>query len=434
MKKLRLLLSFSLFVFSVTCIAQQGYDWGSNKPEAQGNWVFVNNHVKAKMFAEALPKVEWLLANTPNLHEDLYKQALKVYESLEKSEKDPARQIVLQDSVLSLYDTRIEKFGNEASTLNRKGLVAFKYLYERKTHLNELYNLYKKIFELNGDTAYSYHAYYYMLVTCDKSKAGDLTEDEVLATYFYLSDFLDAERTAAAGNDKKIALADKIQNQIDVSLERCVVMNCEKIVTIFDQKFAENPKDLALAKKIYRLSARAECNDAPLTTKALELINELEPSVGLSKSMAALYLSREQYNEAIGQYKRGVSLTSDPATKAELYLDLAKVYARLGQKSVSRDYATQCANTGFLTKEAYTHIGDLYFYSFEDCKSEDVLQTRAIYIAAYEMYQKANNGAKMSEAQKNFPSAEEIFTRNKEVGQSVNTGCWVNETVALRKR
>lgn len=432
MKKLQLL--FALIFFSGLSIAQQGYDWGSNKPEAQGNWVFVNNHIKAKMYVEALPKVQWLLVNTPNLHEDLYKQAIKVYESLEKIEKDPTRQVLLQDSVLTLYNTRIEKFGNEASTLNRKGLVAFQYLYERKANLNELYSLYKKIFELNGNKAYSYHAYYYMLVTCDKSKSGDLSEDEVLSTYFYLSDFLDTERTSAAGNEKKIALADKIQNQIDVSLERCVVMNCEKIMTIFDQKFSENPKDLALAKKIYRLSARAECNDASLTTKSIELINELEPSVGLSKSMATLYLSREQYNDAIAQYKKAVSLTSDPATKAELFMDLAQVHSRLGQKSLSRDYARQCAATGFMTKEAYTHIGDLYFYSFDDCKTDDVLQTRSIYIAAYEMYEKANNGAKMTEAKKNFPSAEEIFTRNKEVGQAISTGCWVNETVSLRKR
>jgi len=29
---------------------------------------------------------------------------------------------------------------------------------------------------------------------------------------------------------------------------------------------------------------------------------------------------------------------------------------------------------------------------------------------------------------------EEIFNENMEVGESMNTGCWINETVTLNKR
>ena len=50
------------------------------------------------------------------------------------------------------------------------------------------------------------------------------------------------------------------------------------------------------------------------------------------------------------------------------------------------------------------------------------------------MYRRAGLGDKANQAKAQFPSMEEIFNENLEVGESLNTGCWINENVTLSKR
>ena len=57
-----------------------------------------------------------------------------------------------------------------------------------------------------------------------------------------------------------------------------------------------------------------------------------------------------------------------------------------------------------------------------------------MFIAAYEMYKRAGDTKKMHGAKTQFPSKEEIFTNNFEVGQSLPVGCWINESVRLQSR
>ena len=73
--------------------------------------------------------------------------------------------------------------------------------------------------------------------------------------------------------------------------------------------------------------------------------------------------------------------------------------------------------------------------SYEDCKGgKSRVNDRLVFIAAYNMYRRAWLGDKASQAKAQFPSMEEIFNENLEVGESLNTGCWINENVTLSKR
>ena len=50
------------------------------------------------------------------------------------------------------------------------------------------------------------------------------------------------------------------------------------------------------------------------------------------------------------------------------------------------------------------------------------------------MFKRAGLNTKAAQAKAQFPSMEEIFNENLEVGESLNTGCWINEKVTLSKR
>lgn len=83
-------------------------------------------------------------------------------------------------------------------------------------------------------------------------------------------------------------------------------------------------------------------------------------------------------------------------------------------------------------KEMYSLIGDLYFNS--NCDSDNKLESRLKYLAAYKYYEKAGNTTSMISCENQFPSVEEMFLSNKNVGSQINTGCWINEIVVLKSR
>ena len=77
----------------------------------------------------------------------------------------------------------------------------------------------------------------------------------------------------------------------------------------------------------------------------------------------------------------------------------------------------------------------MYYNSFNDCKGlENPVHDKAVYMAAYEMFRRAGDSAGMKRAQAQFPTMEEIFTYNIEEGSSYKIGCWINETVKIKKR
>ena len=84
---------------------------------------------------------------------------------------------------------------------------------------------------------------------------------------------------------------------------------------------------------------------------------------------------------------------------------------------------------------AYKLIGNLYMTSYEDCKeSKSRVEDRLEFIAAYNMFKKGGLISQANQAREQFPSMEELFNENLEIGQTMNVGCWIKENVVLNKR
>ncbi|MFT4900314.1 MAG: hypothetical protein ACI9U0_002116 [Flavobacteriales bacterium] len=80
------------------------YNWGDNLNTAKSSWMFLQNAVDEKNYKVAVPKLNWLLKNTPDLNISLYISGAKILEKSVKAEKDAVRKTTLQDSILWLYD------------------------------------------------------------------------------------------------------------------------------------------------------------------------------------------------------------------------------------------------------------------------------------------------------------------------------------------
>lgn len=423
----RLLVLITLITFSLNIsTAQNGYDWGENKPDAQARWQYLNFSIDNNNYNQATTPLSWLLKNTPNLHVDLYKLGTKVYEKIEHKEPNKAYKTALQDTILMLYDKRIELFGDEANVLNRKGLHAYSFLAKRKNTEDTLYATYKKIYELNDTKTFTSTAYYYMTSACDMKKINKITNDEILDVYTKVAGVFD-ENIAKETNAKKKESLAKFKDRIDGKLTQCADVSCEYAI----QKWG-NETSIAKLKMAYSILLANKCTESPEFISITSKILDAEPSASGYKSLGD-NLKTTNPKEALNYYQKALELAKDDEFKGAIYINMANIYSK-SSKNTSRDYAKKAINIGQFNKEAHTLIGNLYVASYDQCKAENPIDTRAIFIAAYNEYSLAGNSAKMKELKANFPSKEEIFQYNKNVGDKVTVGCWINVTVSLQTR
>ena len=159
-----------------------------------------------------------------------------------------------------------------------------------------------------------------------------------------------------------------------------------------------------------------------------------EKDFAIAKFIAGRELSSKNYEASLEYYDGALLSTDDTKQKSEIYLNKAQLYALVGNKIKSRDNARMSISSEN-NSEAYKLIGNLYMASYEECKGgKSRVNDRLVFIAAYNMFKRAGLNIKAAQAKAQFPSMEEIFNENLEVGESLNTGCWINEKVTLSKR
>ncbi len=416
--------------------AQVELNWPEDKAKAQTEYTLMNDLINSDQEAKALPHWSWLYKNAPDLDNtsfSLYKQGEKIFNTLVKETEDKELQMAYQDSALLNLQERIDRGDDKKDVMNRMGYFLFPYWINRAEKRAELLAKYKEILELNGNDAYYINAKYYFKTAYYNVETGaKLTDEQLIEAYDFVNSIVEFNLNKG---DKNADKWQAVKNEIDNDFAKLVDIDCDFINKNWVPKFKENPEDLKMAKKIFAGMLSAKCTDNPIWLEAGELINKNEPNFGLAKNLGRRFQSEGNYDKALQYFERAVELANSAEDKGEINYYIALTYYQKGSKSTARNYAFQSINADpGKAKDAYSLIGDLYMNSFNDCKADNVVDSRAVYIAAYNMYAKAGNSEKMQNAKAQFPSIEEIFTQGKKEGDDVTISCWINETVQLQRR
>lgn len=386
--------------------------------------------LQAENYREAKEPLHWLLENNPELNSSIYINGTRIYETLAETTENEEQAEVYADSAILLYDLRIQYFNEREEVLNRKAFAAYKLWRDRQERYDELYQVMKEAFEANGVEFWPQNAVAYMdAARRYKATGGDLSDLDIVNLYDSLDTALDKQEEIS-GDTEKIST---MRSQLDKILAGTISADCEDIEQNLGGLLRERPDNLQLAKVIITLSFASECTDYPAFNQAAQLVQERQPSVGLARLLASKAVSAGDYDKAISFYENAIELTEDPQKKAELLLGVAEIHSKQGRKSSARQYAQQALEADPTLSEAYTLIGNLYFNSYEECrKNQSQVEDRLVFIAAYEMYEKAGNTQMMAQARQQFPTRGMLFDKNLEPGERMTIDCWINRTVTLR--
>jgi tetratricopeptide (TPR) repeat protein len=419
---------------------ENGWCWGNDPGTAKEKWTLFSDDFKMKNYKEAVNTFEWCLANVPDLNKALYIRGVDLYEQLldaeEKGGKDAQKIMAYQDKILTLFDQRIKYYGEEADVLERKGKKAYFFLKDR-TDPNKwktMYDLYNRIFELNAKETTGSSLTFLMLSMVNLKAQKKMTEEEVLSKYDEISEVLDYNINIRKGRQSE--RWDDIQSSIDGLLAKAVPVGCDFVRSKMAETIRNKPEDLKSSKRAIKYMLNDKCVDDPLFLIAAQNVFKQEPTLGLASTIAKLYQQNKDYDKAMQWKEKAIGLaTEQPEEQAKLHFEIAQILYVQGKKPEARTRAQKAIEADAnVASDAYTLIGDLYYTSGSQCTDSNPVKARAVYMAAFDMYQKAGNSTKMAQAREQFPSVTDLFQLAMQEGQPISVGCWIGVTTTLRSR
>lgn len=426
------LLVFGALLLAGFAHAQEGWNWPADPAQEAKAREFnaaYFDYMKAEQFVEATKPLNWLLVNVPNLNESIYIQGVTVYKGAADKTTDAAQKRVYQDSVMAIYNKRGEIYNNPVKWMETKAYYGYLFFRNDNSKIPGVVADFEKAWELKGSLNFQFVPMYFDLVEKNYTLNKAYSPEQVLTIFDKSNKLLDA--AAASGKD----VTDS-KSTLETLLVKMKLIDCDFIENTLGPKLAADPTNEELAEQIFTYSLQYKCISTKAFLAALEFKDSKTPTFKTSQVRGMLYMSAGDFEKAEPVFEKAMTLASTNKEKGETMMELAKIYARAGKKSAARTAAREAAVLDSeLSSSAFGLIGDLYMSAYNDCRGgESRAKDYAVFIAAYNAYQKAGDSKGMGSARARFPSKEELFTEGYALGSSLNTGCWVGETVSLSTR
>ncbi len=420
-----------------------------DRDEAETAFVLYRDFVKAGDMAKALPlwKKAYQLAPGANgriqYHFD---DGVKIYTDLFKKAQDKMQKQAYVDTVMMIYDKRVECFGNEATIKGRKAFDYYYNFYEY-SDADKTFNLFKEAVESKGKEADYFVINPFSSLLHDRVVDGKISKEEGSKLAVTLDSAI-AHGLATCGNKCEAwnIIADYAPNRLE-SLEGVDdFYDCDYYSNKYYTQFLESPADCEVIELAYRRMLRGKCdiNDPRLVeVKAAKDKNCFTPPPppGLLKQAFDLY-STGDYKGAIVLFEKFIDQTTDVEKKAKYTLLIAKIYyGDIKNFSSARKYARDAANMKSNWGEPYILIGKLYASSGPLCGPGRGWDSQIVTWPAIDKFQYAKkiDPSVAGEANKwintysqYMPSREDIFQRGIKEGSAFKVGCWINESTTVR--
>ncbi|MEO1051299.1 MAG: hypothetical protein AAFX87_11780 [Bacteroidota bacterium] len=398
------------------------------------NYALFTDSVRYGNYESAQKRLEWLLKHAPvHLNESIYINGIKVYGGLAEKEEQPELRSFYKQRVLDLFDLRIAGSDKKAELLDRKANVAFRLYYKEPEHHQLVFEILQQAFELNKENIGDYNLIPYM-VAIKNLYASDTetTFEDVLVIYDKLSELIDLKIAKTGNRPKYIEVQEKIDKLIPINDGG---FTCDVISTRWGGEFLKDKDDLKLAKKVLKYGLLAKCTDQAYVLDAAKVVYSDSPTPELAELIGNKSWENGDLESAVEYFLAANEMWDKEEKHYQLNMKVAKIYSTQEKKVLSRSHAYKALDADPSNKAPYHLIGTLYFNSYEDCeKGSNAVKNRAVFLAAYEMYQKAGDTKSMALAKANFPSVSEMHTYDLREGDKISVNCWINETVTLRAR
>ncbi len=284
---------------------------------------FYEEWIKQGNYAEAAPVWrEAFRLCPPGVRQKLYQHGQDIFKYfIEKNKNNPQVKNSLIDSLLLMFDLRIQYFPKNAAQA-----AEFK-VYEMDRYLGNndeaMFAAINRAIELGGKDTEPGIVVMAMQRICKMFSENKVDAEKLLEAYARYEEIVEAQ--IAANHES----AEKAKKDIDNLFATSGAASCANIVELFTPRFNANPDDLSLVKTIVKLLNDANCTNEELFLKTVQAMHKLEPSHSTAYYLYRLHAGNNDHANAIKMLVEAIeSEGSNDETDANWLIELSDYYLR----------------------------------------------------------------------------------------------------------
>ena len=429
MKRIVLLISVAaLALFASSKVSAQG-KFGPDSAECIKYLSYYTEYYKQKNYDSALPnwRKAYSLCPPTARYSMLSDGTTLIRQVIQKNQKDAVYRMKLVDSLMTIYDQRVEFWPKYAvSSLNNKALDMYNYL------KNDPERLFAGLCDVVNQTKEETRAniFLFQLSTAvDLYKEGSLDPEKVIAVY---EDAIKYLGMMTPKNDTEARSIAKTVEDVESLFITSQVASCDNLIALFTPRFEADPENLDLAKNVVRMMGMTEgCTDNDLFLNAVNTMHAKEPSHTSAYYLYKLYAGRGDYDNAVKFMNEAIAAEeSDAVTDGGYYYELAAFCFKNSKYAQAFEAAQKVVDLDpSLAGKTYMLIGTIW--GSVPCSGNDIEQ-RAKYWVAVDYMNKAKAADEtLAEDATNYirqycsyyPQTAEAFMYDFTNGQSYTVSC-----------
>ncbi|MFZ5939430.1 MAG: tetratricopeptide repeat protein [Bacteroidota bacterium] len=424
---------------------QKGVDDGSKYGHGQDsinclmNLSLYREFFKHDNYTDAISPWRLVFTECPASSEQMYLDGVKMYKDLiEAMTSDPKRNSELIDTLMLIYDRRIQNFGGEGNILGRKAIDLLRYRRDDIQSVALAHGWLKRSLDLEEKESRDVVFVVFVSSAISLEKAGMIDSKNAIEDYFYATTLIDAILAK-----KKSSSIEKAQATINETMLASGILTCESLNAYFEPQFDEGKENQQFLEKVIKFYDATGCNMADVYAKASELLYAMSPTPEAALPLARMFLQKNEWVKASKYYKEAItSATADNISKATIYYELAYVTEMLKDYCEGIGYAKEAIALNPDFGKAYILLGDLYIAG-KGSLGDDDFQQRTAFWAAADKYSKAKTvdpsvagdaTKRISDYMSQYPNGEDIFFRTLKEGDSFLVKGCINEYTTVRAR
>jgi tetratricopeptide (TPR) repeat protein len=391
MKSVKILLAAVLMMAGVSASAQDFSDdakygiWGATVEERASN-IGASNYLKdeldAKNYDAATVYLQQLLNNCPAASQQTFARGVTLYKNKANRARTIDQKKVYIDSILLIYDLRLEYFGNHPKNgkdyiLDMKARDMLRYCTTNRpllrAGLKAAVDAALESGRIHYDIASSYFKY-----LCEDFEYDDaVTSDMILFEYERLTPVF-AEVSAEDEQYKDI---------FETSFGTSGAASCENLEALFGAKLAADPENQELLSQAVALMSRAQCT-SDFFFATTEKYYTVKPSSETALFLAQGFQGRGENDKALKYLREALAVETSPSAKEPLYVQIALIEIGNQNYTAAAEAARELRNINPENGYAYFILGQCY--ASTTCP-DDKIGGASVYWAAYDAMAQAVN-------------------------------------------
>lgn len=397
---------------------------------------FYRDAYNNKDYARALSLLPQLLEKAPRIGDNLYIFGMNMYRSRIESAASPQQRNTYIDSLMLLYDRRMEYFGDHPQ--RGRGYISTRKAYDYQNYKPADRAGVRKCctdaIAFSGDALDPSFVVFYFNELVSDYKSSDVDAEFLLSEYERLSTLLESEPNPDKAEAKK---------SLDALFLTSGAADCDNLEKLFKPKFAANPADTVMLRQAMSLFIRNKCG-SDFQMKIAEAYHKLMPSASTAMLLASSFEERKEYDKAKKYLLESFSAEKNGVSKANLAVRIAGTELARGDARGAADYARRAADINPQNGFAHMILAQAYALGASQCA--DFERQTVYWLVVDELYkarqmlsgdasQTRDIDSQIASYKGRFPTNEECFFRGLDNGAAYNVNCgWVSGRTTVRTR